>query len=696
MTEIIARLGTHASPTLKLDDLFVSYRLEEAVVQAVRSVSLELHPGEVLGLVGESGSGKSTVAYAVLGGLEANGFISGGRVLFEGTDLSKLSREHLRSLLGARIALVPQEPATALNPTRPVGDQIAEVFRTHMPNLSSAEIDRRVVELLANVRLPDPQQLGRRYPHQLSGGQQQRIAIAMAFACDPTLLIMDEPTTGLDVTTEARILDLIADMAKRTRVSVLYITHNLGVVAKLCSKVAVMYSGQIVETGNVDTVLAEPQHPYTAALLACIPKIGATKFNSRLAAIDGSLPNLTSVPSGCIYASRCAMVTDKCVETLPPVVQTSSGTSACWRAHEPIRVAPGSGVYQRSKEVHSGEVLSLVDVRCEYGASKGLLSRLVGRGRPLVAVRDVSLGLQHGETLALIGESGSGKTTLARAVVGLAELTSGSIQLHGKVLPASVRKREVNTKRRLQMVFQNPDGSLNPQWKIGKTVARPLVLAKASKTTLNERVTQLLSSVQLQADVVSRFPHQLSGGQKQRVGIARTFAAAPEVVILDEPLSALDVSVQAAIVNVLIDLQQHTGCSYLFISHDLSLVLFFADRIAVMYGGELCEIGTPQDILSPPYHPYTEALLSAIPIVDISVRQRRVRLNEGATDSSGVGCPLASRCHKKFGSICDEERPPQQHISKGHKIVCHWPIEKLALDDPVITSAAHGALSRGA
>jgi peptide/nickel transport system ATP-binding protein len=675
---------------LDVRDLSVAYRAQGGDVQAVRGVSLRVHGGETLALVGESGSGKTSLALAVMRYLDGNGRVTGGAIRFHRVDLLALAPAALRQLRGSRLAMVYQDPQTALNPAFAVGEQVAEALRIHL-GLARRDARRRTVELLAQVNLPHPEQVYTRYPHELSGGQQQRIVIAMAFACNPELLLMDEPTTGLDVTTEARILDLIAELKARHRSAILYITHNLGVVARFCHRVAVMYAGELVEDGPVERVFSRPLHPYTRGLLACVPRLDASKRAAPLAAIGGRLPSLVTPPPGCIFEPRCPERVPICAERAPAAAAApGGGTVRCHRWEELPAFRAGSAPAGSGPppDALAPRLLLVEDLRCHYPLRR-TLADVVRRLAPRAvrAVDEVRLEVARAHTLALVGESGCGKTTLGRAVVGLLEPTGGRIEFAGADATGLARRRPRDLRRRIQIVFQSPDATLNPQRTVGETLARPLKLfGLASGAGRDARVGELLRAVQLPEAYAARYPHELSGGERQRVAIARAFAAEPELIVCDEPLSALDVSVQAAVLNLLVDLQERTAAGYLFISHDLSVVRYLADRVAVMYMGKLCEVGSVDALFAPPYHPYTEALLSAIPLPDPGSIQRTVRL-EGPVPSPvdpGPGCRFQSRCPRKLGAVCETEPPPAREVAPGHVIVCHIPLEELRRVPPVI------------
>jgi peptide/nickel transport system ATP-binding protein len=682
---------------LEARELSVAYATPAGVVHAVRGANLVVAAGETVALVGESGSGKSSLAFAVMRALDANGRVTHGSIRFQGDELLALGPAALQRVRGTRIAMVFQDPHTALTPTITVGEQVAEVLRAHA-GVSRPKARQQTLELFAQVNLPDAARVYSRYPHELSGGQQQRIVIAMAFACAPELLIMDEPTTGLDVTTEARILDLIAEMKTRHRPGILYITHNLGVVARFCDRVVVMYAGEIVEEGPVRRVFDAPCHPYTRGLLACLPRLDRVKHDGPLAAIDGALPSLLDPPRACVFEERCPERRPACAQSKPVLaVVPEGGAVRClrWTELPAFRVAMhGKGADAVAKETGSDAslappLLTIDDLRCHYPVRRTLAETL--RRLPARAVRavdGVSLDLARAATLAVVGESGCGKTTLGRAIVGLMAPTAGDVRFGGAALARLARHRARDLRRRIQVIFQNPEATLNPQRTVGQALGRPLELFGLARggADRDRRVRELLAVVHLPPHYADRHPHELSGGEKQRIAIARAFAAEPEVIVCDEPLSALDVSVQAAVLNLLVDLQRRSATAYLFISHDLSVVRYVSDRVAVMYMGRLCEEGTAHDVFTPPYHPYTEALLSAIPIADPAVRQRRVRL-DGPVPSAvdpGLGCRFHSRCPRKLGVICETTPPPAHVAPSGHRIWCHIPLDDLNRVPPVV------------
>lgn len=686
------RTVTVETPLLQVKNLRVSFGQGLGRVDAVRGVSFDLRRGETLGIVGESGSGKSTLAYAIMGYLSHSGSIGEGDILFKGDSLRDITSQTLRGLRGNRIAMVYQDPQTSLTPSIRIGTQIAEVLETHLGLRGKAATDR-VAHLLGLVNLPDPASLMERYPHQLSGGQKQRILIAMALACDPDLLIMDEPTTGLDVTTEARILDLVSELKHRVDASILYISHNLGVIARVCDRVAVMYAGELVETSDVTTLFTAPRHPYTLGLLGSVPRLGSSKTDAPLQPIPGRIPASGELPQGCVFSPRCPYVRAQCTTEVPPLYDVGSNhRSRCFFWEEvdvtaPRRMDPPELVSATNRSKVQGEdpIIELVGVSKFY---KGNRAGIFTRDHKVVkAVQDIDLSARTHETLAIVGESGCGKTTLSRVIAGLTDATSGQIEFDGESLADRAEQRPRSIRRRLQMVFQNPESSLNPRRTIGATLERPLeIMTDMTREQRKARVSELLGLVNLNDSYLIRYPKQLSGGEKQRVGIARAFAADPDLVICDEPVSALDVSVQAAILNLFTKLQQEVGTSYLFVAHDLGVVRYLADRIAVIYLGHIVELGTAEEVFAPPYHPYTEALLSAIPIPDPTVAQANIRLKGSMPNPADPpsGCPFHTRCPRKVGAVCETEEPPVQTTASGHRIWCHIPLAELEKVESII------------
>jgi peptide/nickel transport system ATP-binding protein len=680
------------APTLATAARGVSNRTEEGDLPAVRDVSLSIRATEALGLVGESGSGKTTFALGAIGYLPENGRVDQGSSRLHGVDLVGLPRRAMRGLWGSKIGLVSQDPQGALNPTLTIGRQLDEMAVRHL-GLRGSAARQASLGMLERVAMLDPGGVVQRYPHQLSGGMLQRAAIAMALLTHPDLLILDEPTTALDVTTQALILDLLEDLRDEFELAILYITHNLGVVARFCDTVAVMYAGEVFEEGGVVELFSRPLHPYTANLLHCVPRLETSQAVGRLATLPGGLPPLNELPPGCIFAPRCPMALESCRVARPPLVETGGGRrTACLRwtellnddgQREAVRTdgvsGPGTAPAPEARPALGPRPAAGLGSAPGPGSAAVLHAAAGSAGAPLLTVTDavkdfpgphrasiravdgVSLSLEERKTFGLVGESGSGKTTLARMVTGLTPPTSGRLLLEGQALRPTVGKRDRDVLRRLQMVFQSPERSLNPRRTVRQELVRPLMrLAGLDRRAASERALELLTAVRLSASYLDRYPGELSGGEKQRVAIARAFVAGPDLVVCDEPRSSLDVSVQGALMNLLLDLQDEAGTSYLFISHDLAAVQHLSHFIGVMYLGRLVEQGEASRVLSPPYHPYTEALLAAVPDPDPLAHSRRVPLRgqppPGSDETSG--CPFHSRCPRYLGDICASQEPP--------------------------------------
>ncbi len=693
--------GESVTNALEIEGLTISYVTEAGALEAVRGASLTIGSRESLGLVGESGSGKSTLALGALRYLAANGRIDGGRVRLGETDLGSLPARRLREVWGSRVGLVSQNPLGALNPSSTIGRQLDEMGRRHL-RLDRRASRRLTLQMLDKVTMPNPLSVVSLYPHQLSGGMLQRCAIAMAMITRPGLLVLDEPTTALDVTTQAVVLDLIQELKTEFGSSILYITHDLGVIARICDQVAVMYAGEIFERAPIGELFARPLHPYTLNLLGCIPRFEPNAMKKKLLTIPGSVPRLDELPPGCVFAPRCGLAEDACRAARPPlaereprhltacrrwdVVRTAEGQRIVLESARLAEAAPGAGVEAAAAvpaeaAAHFPHFLETKDVSKVFRVHETGRGRRRGKKVPLRAVDGVSLWNDAGATLGLVGESGSGKTTLARVVVGLEPATSGDVALEGTKLPASTARRGRSVLRRMQMIFQNPDASLNPRHTVGRAIARPLtVLGRLDARAARERALQLLAAVRLAPTYYDRYPNELSGGEKQRVAIARAFAVAPDLVVCDEPISSLDVSVQGSLMNLLLDLQGEEGTSYLFISHDLAAVQHLSDRIAVMYLGHLMEFGEAAKVLQPPYHPYTEALLSAIPVPDPTIHQDPIRLRGGPSPTLEIpsGCRFHPRCPRFLGPICMETEPPWREGEGDHAIYCHIPLAELA------------------
>ena len=680
-------------PVLECRDLCISYFTRAGEIPAVIDFNLTLNQGESVGLVGESGCGKSTVAMAIMQYLGGNGGIVGGQVIYKGRDLATLSEEELRQLRGNEIAMVYQEPMASLNPSMTLGRQLMEVPLCH-EDVSETEARERALDILAGVKLPDPERVLDSYPHQISGGQQQRVVIAMALLSNPTLLLLDEPTTALDVTVEAGIIELIAEIAERFNTSMIYISHNLGLILATCDRINVMYSGVVVEEGTVKEVFDEMRHPYTKGLFGAIPLPSADKKARPLVPIRGQLPLPHERPLGCFFGPRCDHFQEgECGSGKIPMtgVGKSGHKVRCarwkdidWTAYRP----EGLG----GDEIKIGEeVLNIRKMRKYYEIVDNSIAALIrgDRIRYVKANESISFDARESETVAIVGESGCGKSTFAKVLMGLETATDGEVVFRDQdVADYPVQNRAPDMVGSVQMVFQNPFDTLNPSHSVGSQLARVIKKfgVERERERVQQRVLELLDLVKLPREFARRRPRQLSGGQKQRVGIARAFAGNPAMVVADEPVSALDVSVQAAVTGLLQDIQRSYRTTLLFISHDLSLVRYLADRVVVMYLGHIVEQGTTDEVFSPPYHPYTEALLSAVPIADTSIEKKRIVL-EGELPSvmnPPKGCPFNTRCHRKVGDICETTEPPLVEDSPGHKIACHISLDELRQVDPVI------------
>jgi peptide/nickel transport system ATP-binding protein len=655
---------------IELEDLQVVYRVRGKDRRVLRGVSLSIERSESYGLVGESGCGKTTAAFAIMRSLPRNGRVVSGSIRVDGEDLLAMSQNRVRTLRSTTLSMVYQNPGAALNPAIRVGPQLQEVFE--LMGASKEAATKRAHAILEKVQISDPARVMRRYPHQLSGGMQQRVVIAMALAKDPTLLILDEPTTGLDATVEAEVLDLIAALRQEFGTSVLFISHNLAVIAKMCERVGVLYAGRLVEEGIAGEVFRDPRHPYTVGLLRCIPRGGVRKDETPLDTIPGFLPAIGAEIPGCVFAPRCGLVRDICREEEPPLYPVGDGRTSRCHFHQEAHLLPRNAPPElmAPREGNGATLLAIENAAKTYRQE----------GQNVHALSDISLGIKPGEVLGLVGESGSGKTTLARVLLGLTSPDPGSqLELEGTPLAANVQQRTRQQVRAIQVVFQNPDSALNRRFSVRRIIERALYKLQGLRgDERSRRARELASSVRFDESLLAVRPSQLSGGLKQRVAIARAFAGEPRIVLCDEPTSALDVSVQAAILNLLAELQSREGVTYLFISHDLGVVRYISDRIAVLYLGHLLELGDAETVFKAPHHPYTEALLSAVP--DIEGEERtRIRL-EGEIPSAAdppSGCVFHTRCPRKIGPICEQEEPPLEEVESGHFMRCHIPLEEL-------------------
>lgn len=675
---------------LSIDSLHVEYSTPEGAVRAVRDVSLDVARGETHGIAGESGSGKSTLALAILQYLGDNGSITGGSVGFNGTDLRDLSESELRSLRGNDIAHVAQDAKSSLNPSLSVGEQVAETIRAHQ-EVSRSEANQQAIEMLHEVDIPDPEYNADQYPHELSGGQQQRVLIAMALSCNPELLILDEPTTGLDVTTQSKIIDLIQDLKHEYETSIVLITHNLEIIAQIADRVSIMYAGELMEQGDVYSIFDDPSNPYTQGLLAATPEIGSDKTPT---AIPGKIPELTDLDDGCIFADRCAFATEECrTGSIEMETVDNDHETRCHRWESAVEdpIQPKRGTYERTSS--GAELLSATGLRKIFDepSTVGTLfedtsfERFFDLEPPVKAVNDIDITIHESETVGLVGESGSGKSTLGRTLLRLLEPTEGTVTFRGEDVGSfdSSEMREFYSE--CQIVFQNPHSSLNPRKTIGQILERPLrMFTDADTEARTDRVVELLEQVDLGSEYASRYPHELSGGEKQRVAIARAFAPNPSLIVLDEPVSALDVSVQANILDLLSDLRAEYGTTYMLISHDLSVISAICDRIMVMYLGEIVESGTRDDLFEPPYHPYTRALLSSIPNLDPHKKSDPILLDGDAPSMRDTpnGCSFHTRCPQKIGPVCERSCPTLDSSDEGldseHRISCHLNVDEMS------------------
>ena len=678
----MADIRAASEPVLAIRDLSVSFRVAGRELDVITDQSLDIGPGEAFGLVGESGSGKTTLALATMGFLGRTGR-SRGQILLEGENLAAMTEGELRAVRGRRVAMIYQDPMSSLNPLMTIGAQLMEVPMIH-GGAGRDAAHELASGILGEVDLPDPEWLMARYPHQLSGGQQQRVVIAMALISRPALLIMDEPTTALDVTVEAEVLNLVKELRRRHGMAILFISHNLRTVAQVCDRVAVMYAGEIVEEGSIRTIFEGPRHPYTIGLFDCLPTAGWRRGSARLRPMPGQAPPPAERASGCRFANRCEhAIAELCTGEPVPLrlaAEPASHRVRCARLGDlpnrpTVEADEGSApseVARAARPDVSETALRLRRVGKRFSQARGLFGRVF---RTVAALREVDLDVRRSGTLAIVGESGSGKSTLARVVCGLTLADTGSIELDDiEVGRIGLDRRPPDIKRRLQMVFQNPDSTLNPSHTVGYALQRTVRrLENLPREAARDRVRRMLEIVRLPADHEGRYPDQLSGGQKQRVAIARSLVGNPEIVIADEPVSALDVSVQAAIINLLHDLQDEYATTLIFISHDLSVVRYLADTVAVMYLGQVVEFGPAEAVFRPPFHPYTEALLSAVPSLVPGTDSRRIVLEDtpGQSDVPRRGCPFAPRCTRKVGPVCENEPPPRRDFESTHYLTCH-------------------------
>ena len=660
---------------LRFEHLDVVYRSGRRERRVLSDLNLSIRRGESYGLVGESGCGKSTAALAAVRYLARNGRVSNGRILLDGHDLMSLSPRELRHVRSRSVAMVYQDPTRALNPSLRIGRQMSEVFQI-AEGLTGRQAEQRASQMLERVQIAHPGRVLRNYPHELSGGMQQRVVIAMALSTNPALLILDEPTTGLDATVEADVLDLVRRLHTEFDNSILFISHSLPTVARMCDRVGVLYAGELVEEADSARLFRAPRHPYTVALLRCVPTFGRSKSAGPLDSIPGHLPAPGTIDGRCVFADRCANADARCRSEAPPMADLGAHLTRCWypdRAALLPRFTPAA--------TNAAKAAGCDPATPRNGAPTLRVTHLsktyrVGN-KALQAVHDVTFDLWPGETLGLVGESGSGKSTLARLLLGLTAPDGGRVELAAQVLPSRAQDRSLEQLKALQIVFQNAGAALNRSQTVRRLLGRSLRLLQLKGLRRESRLRELAASVRLTERHLDQKPRQLSGGLQQRVGIARAFAGEPRVVVCDEPTSALDVSVQAAILNLLVELQGGHHGSYLFISHDLNVVHYLADRIAVMYLGRLLEIGPADAVFAGPQHPYTAALLSANPAG--AANTERIRLPGELPNALNLptGCVFQNRCPRKLGRRCEDEEPALRDAGAGHLIRCHLPAAEL-------------------
>ncbi len=677
------------APLLEIEDLRTDIRLRTATVHALDGVSLTVEAGECLGIVGESGSGKTMTALSIMQLLPPGGHIVGGSITLGGADIAALDDRGMRQIRGNEIGMIFQDPMTSLNPTMTIGDQIAETVILHRGADKKTAL-ARAVEVLGLVGMPHPAERVGNYPHQLSGGMRQRVMIAMALACEPRLLIADEPTTALDVTIQKQILELIDDLRRRLGMAVILVTHDLGVIAGRADRATVMYAGKVVETTTTQRLFANPRHPYTEALFGALPE-KAVDGSRRLYSIPGMPPDLTEPPPACRFAPRCRYAQDACRESEPPLDGSSS--DHLYRCFFPVgrdaqardesdatvaSVAPALAVpAQRPPE--DGFVLAADHLVKNFAVTaNGVLQRKIGE---VSAVADVSFSIRFGQTFGLVGESGCGKTTVGRLIAGLETANGGSLVVDGEdFLQLSNRERR-HRSRKVQLIFQDSYGSMDPRMRVGSILREPLTIQRiGSRQDQGDQIAAMLDEVGLPRAAVDRYPHEFSGGQRQRLGLARALIVRPKLVIADEPVSALDVSIQAQILNLMLDLQRDLGLTYLFISHDLSVVRYVSDTIGVMYLGKLVELGPADDVYYRPVHPYTKGLIDAVPVADpVAARGREDKGVAGELPSAinpPSGCRFRTRC-PRAQELCAELEPPLRLFSEhGHLAACHFPLRE--------------------
>ena len=672
------------SPLLDIRDLHTDIEIRSGVVHALSGVDLHVNPGETLGIVGESGSGKTMTALSLMGLLPQGGSVSSGQIILDGQDLTKLALKEKRKLRGTKVGMIFQDPLTSLNPTMKIGLQVCEPLRVH-EKLSKREALARAVEILKRVGMPRPEVVINNYPHQLSGGMRQRVMIAMALVCKPRILIADEPTTALDVTTQMQILDLIDELRDEYQMGVILITHDLGVVAGHTDRVAVMYAGRIVETAPTKTLFTEPKHRYTSSLMAALPE-RALAAGTKLFSIPGAPPSLTNLPVGCRFAARCLWATDECRAGYPDLSGDDTHTFSCFHPVQEGDESPAAlqakldtqkngdeAGAQQAPLVSSKVLLDVKEASREYeSAGSGFFKRDKG---VVSAVDRVSITVKKGETYGLVGESGCGKSTMGRLIAGLERPSGGAIELDGRDLATLKGRDAVTIHRDVQMMFQDSYAAMDPRMRIDQILAEPMSIQKTGNARqIAERIMEIIEQVGLTEEILDRYPHEFSGGQLQRIGFARSLTLAPDLIVADEPVSALDVSVQAQVLNLMKDLQAELGLSYLFISHDLAVVQYMADRIGVMYLGRIVEEGPAKEVVENPKHPYTKALIDSIPVPDpeFSHDDRAIKLT--GEPPSAVNPPEGCRFRPRCPFAGEECKIQPALTDERHRVACHHPL----------------------
>jgi peptide/nickel transport system ATP-binding protein len=664
---------------LRISDLDIGLLAQDgSQLSLLRNINLAVKRREVVGIVGESGSGKSTLALAVMGHFKHGLHHFGGEIHFCEWNVLQSSHKDIQAIRGGRMALVPQNAAQSLTPNLTIRDQITETLRLHT-TLPERDYRQRIIELIKKVRLPDPDRIMDRYPHELSGGQQQRIAIAMALAGEPELLLLDEPTTGLDVTTQAHILELLDELAETMDMAMIYVSHDLGAIARVCKRIVVMYAGEIVADGTAEQILNAPRHPYAKNLLASIPRV----YEAHLpAALEGRPPLLEKVRHSCAFSTRCALKSARCVSSNPELTLQPDGSFVrCFHSTLVETWKPEIVSRMSSKAFSAKSILTIKDLAISYHKTSFFDFLYDPSKRKRATVAQINIELLCGETLALVGESGSGKSSILKAVAGLVPRAHGSMNLMGgAALPSLVEDRNKDELQQIQLIFQNPDESLNPRQTIAEILAHPLRLyTDLDAVSIFGRSVAMLDRVRLGAHYMNRLPAQLSGGEKQRVAIARAFITDAQIILCDEVTSALDVSVQAAVLKLLDDLKSEKETTYLFVAHDLAVVRAVADRVAVLYQGRLCEIGPVDDVYQAPHHPYTEALLSAV-LEPVPGQKPKLLAQDSLEQSpSETGCPFQKRCHRSLGKICETVTPPMQRLDAHRALFCHVDAAELSI-----------------